>query len=487
MQVRRFSRGFSVTPSVTADASLRLIHQVARAEATKVRRSQPAAMDYKTNVSRAARLLLPTALANLFEYLPVHFTILWLGHGLQARSKSSVLDLDGMLAGRALFNCIGLAHGFGLVTPLRTLIPQAYGASRPQQAALMLQLALLVLLVGFLPVLALLLHAEQILLIVGQPPHIAWRAAQYALHSSLYYFGAVVNACLQRVCLATGHADAVWWIMGAACLAHPALLWLLCSRLGFLGGAWAAVMVSALWVVLQIAYLSARGHGGLFVPLNCSAHSGLRAWKHYLWLVAPGWLLTVVEWWAFEAVTLLAGRLRNPTIAIAAMTIAVNVQFLPLMIWLGLHGVAATLVGLGIGERDLALARRSAKAVLLLAVVFALCISGALLFFSSTLAATLSSSKEVVDLLSSCLRCLALVVPFDALSNTLSGIFSGLGMQCVPAAAQLRGYYLAGLPIGIYGAFWWHGGETGAGLISLVSGLGLSDMDCELHRLGVPG
>ena len=74
-------------------------------------------------------IAVPTALGNLCEYLPVAIGMAIVGR------REGADALAAVALARAYFNVTAMAVGFGLVSALRTLCPQAVGAGRPELCA----------------------------------------------------------------------------------------------------------------------------------------------------------------------------------------------------------------------------------------------------------------------------------------------------------------------------------------------------------------
>ena len=144
------------------------------------------------DVLRVCNIVFPTALGNGLEYLPVLIGISFVGH------QCTREELDALALGRTYFNVVAMAPGFGLITALRTLMPQAIGAGQPQLCALYLQRALLLILLWSTVVLAMAFHTERVLVLIGQPAAAARLAQPYVLGLIPQYFGCVGMSAVQR-------------------------------------------------------------------------------------------------------------------------------------------------------------------------------------------------------------------------------------------------------------------------------------------------
>ena len=135
---------------------------------------------------RAVNIVVPAAIGNLLEYFPVCIGIALVGH----RGGSS-LELDALALSRAYFNAAAFAPGFGIITALRTLCPQAVGAGQPKLCALYIQRAFLFLLAGSVVVMPLLFFSSQALRLIGIDPVLADMVQPCVLRMACVYFGCV--------------------------------------------------------------------------------------------------------------------------------------------------------------------------------------------------------------------------------------------------------------------------------------------------------
>lgn len=435
------------------------------------------------DVVRVLGIVGPTALANALEYLPVLITIGIVGH--HTSSAGTAAELDAVALARAYFNAVALSPGFGYITALRTLMPQAVGAGRPELLPLHLQRAVLLVVAGALPTVPLLYFADRLLVLAGQPPEVAALAQPYALRLLPYYFGYVLMSAVQRVYQALEYNWSNFVITAVACAASPLLTWALVewSGAGYLGAAWSASAVGAIYLAVQVPHLCWLGLGRLFAPQPLAQLLAPRPIGEHLKLMAPGFLMTCAEWWVQELVVLLAGLLRDPGTAIGAWTVLLNVQAMFVMAWIGLAVATATLVGQRIGAGDVPGARRMAAVTVGVGLALAGALGGALALGASPLAAALTTVPAIDALAARLLPLLAAALALDATNNALGGVCSGLGLQRYAAAAQLIGYYAVGVPAGAALAYGYSRRELLDGSRWLWGGIALAMLTAALLQL----
>ena len=86
-----------------------------------------ASSEAKGGLRELLRIAIPTALANLAEYLPVSVALYFIGR------RGDADDLDAVGLGRSYFNISCFSTSYGLISALRTLCPQAAGARKGKE------------------------------------------------------------------------------------------------------------------------------------------------------------------------------------------------------------------------------------------------------------------------------------------------------------------------------------------------------------------
>ena len=155
----------------------------------------------RQDVLHVLNVVFPVALGNFVEYFPVCVGMALVGHNGDAQST---IELDAVALSRAYFCSVAMAPGFGVITALRTLCPQAVGAGQPRLCAVYLQRALLFVMLVSAIIMPLLLKADRVLLALGQPKEIVALTQPYIMRMALSYYGVVGMSAIQRVYQAHG-------------------------------------------------------------------------------------------------------------------------------------------------------------------------------------------------------------------------------------------------------------------------------------------
>ncbi len=172
---------------------------------------------------------------------------------------------------------------------------------------------------------------------------------------------------------------------------------------------------------------------------------------------AAGQILCEVGGW--NLMTLAAGWLTP--VALATHQIALNYASLSFMVPLGISSAAAVSVGHAVGAKDPERARRAGWLALALGVGFMLLAGVAFLAAPGPLIALYTSDPRVMAVGPSLLGLAAAFQIFDGIQTVSTGALRGLGETRVPMLANLVGYWVLGLPLGLTLCFVYHWGVYG--------------------------
>ena len=171
-----------------------------------------------------------------------------------------------------------------------------------------------------------------------------------------------------------------------------------------------------------------------------------------------------LEVWAFQASTLIAGRLGD--LSLAAHTIVLNIASLSFMVPLGISIGAATRVGNLIGAGDRPGAQRAAWVAMGMGAgvmgAFALIFA----FGRKLLPLAYTDNAEVIGIAALILPAAAAFQLFDGVQVVGGGVLRGMGRTVPVAVFNLLGYYVLALPLGYIAAF-----ELGMGVQGIWWGL----------------
>ncbi len=170
---------------------------------------------------------------------------------------------------------------------------------------------------------------------------------------------------------------------------------------------------------------------------------------------------------AFCTVTILSGVL-GVTEA-ATNNIIMTLASIAFMIPLSISSAVSVKVGNAYGRKSLHDVRRYTQSSLIIVLSFVGCSASFFFFFPEQVMGLLSKDFDVIQLGIKLLLIVAIFQLFDGFQVLLTGVLRGLNSTHISSALVFMGYWLIGIPIGIYLAFY-----TDIGAEGLWIGLALS-------------
>jgi len=397
--------------------------------------------------------------------------------------------LAAVALGTVYFFAVAI-FGMGTLLALDPIAAQAVGAGDREAVAHAIQRGLLLALALCLPVCLLLIPATPALLALHQPPALVAIAGPFCLVSAAGVPGFLVFVVLRQGLQAEGRTRGILLTVLVANLANVGLNWVLIfghlgvRPLGPIGSAWATVasrtLLPLLLLLFEWPHLRAQlipRRAGLLEPAPL---------LQMLRIGVPIGFQHQLEYGVFGVVGLVMDTLGAAEMA--GHQIALNLASLTFMVPLGVASAAAVLVGQAVGAGDRKRAGQSAGAALILAI----------LFMSSTAAVFLLAPGWLANLYTSDRRAAAvavLLIPlagifqvFDGLQVVSIGALRGLADTRTPMIANVLGFWVVGLPTGLWLAFrvglgavglWW-------GLVIGLVAVGLTLVARLVWRLGQP-
>lgn len=282
-------------------------------------------------------MALPITAMNCLVYVRAVVSVLFLG-------RLGSLQLAGGALSIGFTNITGYSVLVGLASGLEPVCSQAYGSKNWDLLSLSLQRMICILLLAIIPISLLWINLESIMLFMCQDKEITSVAATYCIYSLP---DLATNTLLQplRVYLRSqGVTKPQMWCTFIAVLFHVPLNYFLVvvMGLGVPGVAMASVLTNLHMMVLMMGYVYVYGRwewrwtagiGGI-----CGGLGPL------LKLAVPSCIGICLEWWWYEIVTVLAGYLPNPRLAVAATGIMIQTTSLMYTVPMALAGCVSARV-----------------------------------------------------------------------------------------------------------------------------------------------
>ncbi|KAL0323383.1 UNVERIFIED_CONTAM: protein DETOXIFICATION 54 [Sesamum angustifolium] len=242
----------------------------------------------------------PITAMNCLVYVRAVVSVLFLG-------RLGSLELAGGALSIGFTNITGYSVLVGLASGLEPVCSQAYGSKNWELLSLSLHRMIFILFLAIIPISVLWVNLESIMLFMGQDKDITSMAAVYCIDIP----------CAVELCSCGGYG------------------------LGVPGVAMASVLTNLHMMVLMMGYVCVygrwewkwKGIGG-----GCGGVGPL------LKLAVPSCIGICLEWWWYEIVTVLAGYLPNPKLAVAATGIMIQTTSLMYTVPMALAGCVSARV-----------------------------------------------------------------------------------------------------------------------------------------------
>lgn len=405
--------------------------------------------EWKRELSAMVKLALPVVLSELG----------WMVMGV----------VDTMMVGRlgpAAIGAVALGNavcytpsmfGIGLLLGLDTLVSQAYGRKDHEECHRWLAQGVHLASIAAVPIMVGIALVSFFFARFGIAAEVAVPASGYMRVLLWGTLPLLIYAASRRFLQGVGQVRVITVTYVAANLVNWFLNWVLIygklgmPALGVNGSALSTVFarVTMALALLGFAwrYERKRGH-----PLfKHWAAPQLARLKQMLKLGAPAAGHILLEVGAWNLATFSAGYLTP--VALATHQIVLNYASVTYMVPLGISAAAAVSVGHAVGAGDRARARRAGWLALGLGTSFMLLAAMALLIWPRPLIELYTNDAQVLAVGPGLLAIVAAFEVFDGIQAVSTGALRGLGETRAPMIANLVGYWVLGLPLGLFLCF----------------------------------
>jgi multidrug resistance protein, MATE family len=409
------------------------------------------------------RLALPLVFAEIGWMVMGIVDTIMVGH-----LPNSAVALGAAALGQVMYHTLAFGVG-GVLLGLDTVLSQAYGARRIDDANRSLQHGLLLgaivtaILMGItalLPIGFSRLHTDPEILRGAVPFLNALNWGTPAL---------ILWLVLRRYLQAFNHVRAIAFTLISANLINIFFNWLFIyghhwgpiriPAYGVTGSGWSTMlsrMYQALVVIAAIYHYDRRHAYGLFKTRWRYEPERIR---ELVRLGAPIGAQIFVEIAIFGAVTAIISTFG--ALPLAGHQIALDCASFTFMVPMGISTAASVRVGQAIGRRDASGARAAGWTGMLLSSIFMLTASAVFIAIPGAIARGFSPSAQVIAATVPLLFIVAVFQLFDGLQMTATGALRGAGNTSVGFYVHLCAYWVIGLPVGLYLGLRHHLGAAG--------------------------
>ncbi|XP_009111865.1 protein DETOXIFICATION 55 isoform X1 [Brassica rapa] len=425
----------------------------------------------------------PVAAMSILNYLKNMTSVVCMG-------RLGSLELAGGALAVGFTNITGYSVLSGLATGMEPLCGQAIGSKNPQLASLTLKRTIFLLILASLPISLLWLNLQPLMLILRQQQDITRVAS---LYSSFSLPDLIANSFLHplRIYLrCKGNTWPLMWCTLVSVLLHLPVtaFFTFYISLGVAGVAVSSFLTNFIALSLLLCYIYFEEHNNdetsLKTPLvlmsGSSDFGNDEVWSTLVKLAVPSCIAVCLEWWWYEFMTILAGYLPEPKVALAAAAIVIQTTSLMYTIPTALSAAVSTRVSneLGAGRPEKA---KTAAAVAIGAAV-AVSVFGlvATTMGRKAWGRVFTADEVVLELTAAVLPVIGACELANCPQTTSCGILRGSARPRVGAKINFYAFYVVGAPVAVVLAFRW-----GLDFMGLCYGLLGAQIVCAISILTV--
>ncbi|KAL5983761.1 hypothetical protein ACLOJK_017852 [Asimina triloba] len=218
-------------------------------------------------------------------------------------------------------------------------------------------------------------------------------------------------------------------------------------KLGLVGAA--ASLNISWWVVVlrQFAYILRGYCPGAWNGFSWGAFRDLGAFAR---LSIASTIMLCLEFWYYMLLLVLAGRLRNAEVAVAAISICTNLSGWEFMIFIGFNAAISVRISYELGAGRPRAAKLSVPVVVASSAPLGLVCFGLVLALRDVYATPFTNSPEVTRVVSDLAVIFAFTLLLNSVQPVLTGVAVGAGWQWLVAYVNIGCYYIVGLPLGFF-------------------------------------
>ncbi|KAL1559766.1 protein DETOXIFICATION 56-like [Salvia divinorum] len=406
------------------------------------------------------RITIPLVAMNFTWFAKTAITTAFVG-------RLGELPLAGATLGFTFGNVTGFSLLNGLCGAMEPICGQAFGAKNVCLLHKTLLMATTLLLAVSVPIAFLWINVDRILINCGQQRELAAVSRRYLI---FLIPDLVVTSflCPLKAYLSTQNVTVPIMLSSATATALHIPAILILSRARGLEGIAMAVWISDLVVAILLAiyvilWESRKGgnwkEGGWF-------EQGGAEWARLLKLSGPCCLTTCLEWWCYEIVVLLTGRLHSARRSVGVLAVVLNFDYLLFSVMLSLGTCASVRVSNELGAGRPGVARRAAGVCLCAGAAMGVVGGAAMVGASGVWGKLFSRERGVVRGVGRMMMVMAAVEVVNFPLVVCGGVVRGTARPWLGMYANVCGFYLIGLPLGVVLAF-----KVGLGLGGLLGGL----------------
>uniref|UniRef100_A0A1J3CIN1 Protein DETOXIFICATION n=1 Tax=Noccaea caerulescens TaxID=107243 RepID=A0A1J3CIN1_NOCCA len=394
------------------------------------------------------RIGLPLVVMNLLWFGKMTTTSVFLGH-------QGALNLAGGSLGFSFANVTGFAVLYGISAAMKPICGQAFGAKNFKLLHKTLLMGVILLLLISIPISFLWLSVHKIFIGFGQREDISFIAKRYLLYLLPDLPVLSLLSPLMAYLSSQGVTLPIMYATAAATSLHIPINIFLSRAKGIAGVAMAVWITDFIVVILLTGYVIV----GERLKENQWKEGGwldqrAQDWLKLIKLSGPCCLTVCLEWWCYETLVLLSGRLPNPVQSVSILIIVLNFDNLLYSVMVSFGTCVATRVSNKLGANKPKGAYRAAYTTLAVAS-FSGCIGALVMIACRGVWGSLYTHHDQM-ILNGVKKMMLIMAVIEVLNFPLivcGEIVRATAKPLLGMYANLGGFYLLALPLGASLAF----------------------------------
>lgn len=425
----------------------------------------------------------PVAAINLVGCLKGMVSVAFMG-------RLGRLELAGGALAIGFTNITGYSVLSGLAMGMEPVCSQGFGSRNPSLATLTLRRTIVMLLCASILIAMLWLNLQPIMLRLHHRPDIARVAGLYCFFALP---DLVANSLLHpwRIYLrCKGTPEPLMWCTLLSLPVHFLLTPFLAFNLhlGVAGVAVGSFCTNFTTLSFLLCYMLHAGETNKPLSISLppppppqfpSTKIG-EEWIILIRLAFPSSVAVCLEWWWYEFMTLLAGYLSDPHVALATSAIVIQTTSLMYTLPMALSASVSTRVGNELGAGRPSNARLATTVAMVLA--FLVSVLGLLwtMFGRGPWGRVFTQDSDILDLTMAVLPIIGLCELANCPQTTGCGVLRGSARPAISATINLYSFYFVGTPVAVVLAFVFE-----LGFVGLCYGLLAAQIACALSIVTV--
>ncbi|OVA04574.1 Multi antimicrobial extrusion protein [Macleaya cordata] len=380
----------------------------------------------------------PSILTSVLQNSIVLVSTVFVGH-------LGVLELASLSVAILVIETFAYGVLLGMGSALETLCGQAVGAGQLDMLGVLLQRSCIITLSTALILTPTFIFTTSILKFLRQSHAIANLAGQYTMLATPQLFFFALNFPLQKFFQSQSRVWVMTTISFVSLLLHTLFCWVFVNKLGLrLKGA--AIAGDLTWLVIDLAQ-------GFYLTCGCFPDSwkgfsilAFQSLSGFIKLSLSSAVMLCLETWYYTTIILLVGYLKNPEIAVDAVS---NTQIVVTLFCLGFILCSCSVrVSNELGAGHPEAAKRSVVVAVTTSAIMGIIFMSLILITRNDFPKLFTGKTVVVKETSKLGTLLALAMLLNTIQPVLSGVAIGAGWQALVAYINIGCYYAFGLPIG---------------------------------------